>query len=177
MSGNADQLNPMAQSLMTLALQQQAVLSTGFLQEQAINPQPDYPRRPWIDEPYGSVPFDQQNGLALDVVGTTQVVVSMLVPIGMDGVIKYISNNTVFPFNNFSGDLQWQILRNKQAIRNFDNILTQKGTVEIPRPVSPIRIYSGDLIEYVVKHIANVALNGDIVCCLNGYFYPAQGQS
>lgn len=172
-----DQVNTIAQDLVTIGLSQWDALQGGMLQSQIDNPTKYFPKRPWIDEPDGSVPFDQQNGLALGVVGTVQVVLSLLVPVGMDGVIKFLSNNVAFPFNEFSGDLQWQIKRNGAAIRNFDNILNQKGSIQQPRAVSPIRIYSGDLVTYVITHIANPALNGQVICSLNGYFYPSQGLS
>ena len=81
----------------------------------------------------------------------------------------------MFPFNDFSGDLQWQLLQNGKAIRNFDNVLAQKGTIALPRPIPPLRIYSGDVVAWVVDHLANGALNGNTVCTLNGYFYPSQG--
>lgn len=168
-------MNMDAQDLATIALQQQSALATGVLVQQADDPSTYYPKRPWIDEPSGALPFDPQNGVALGAVGGSQVVLTLNVPLGYDGVIKYLSCNTVFPFNDFSGDLQWQLLQNGRAIRNFDNILAQKGTIQIPRPISPLRIYGGDIITWVVNHVANVGLNGNIVCSLNGYFYPIQG--
>jgi hypothetical protein len=173
----SDQANSVAQRLISDALQQQHSLSSGFLQSQIDNPTSTYPKRPWIDEPDGSVPFDPQNGLTLGAVGGSQIVLTLLVPIGMDGVIKGISHNTVFPFSDFSGDLQWQLLQNGRAIRNFDNMLAQKGTIAVTRPISPLRIYSGDTITYVVNHLANAGLNGQVVCSVTGYFYPLQGLS
>lgn len=171
--------NVTAQDLATSALQQWNALQNGVLNEQVDNPTPYVVKKPWIDEPDGSVPFDPQNGVALGAISAVipQVILNMLVPVGFDGVIKRLSCNTVFPFNNFSGDLQWQLRQNGRPIRNFDNILAQKGTIEIPREISPIRIYSGDLIQWVVFHLANVGLNGQVVCSLNGYFYPNQGLS
>ena len=175
----ADQANTIAQGLISTGLQQWAKLQAGALNEQTANPTPYINRRPWIDEPDGSVPFDPQGGVAIGnpPPAAQQVVLSMLVPTGYDGVIKAISCNTAFPFNDFSGDLVWRLLQNGRAVRNFDNILAQKGTVQQPRNISPIRIYSGDLVQFVVTHIANVALNGNIICTLGGYFYPSQGVS
>lgn len=170
--------NTAAQDLATIALSQQSALDTGVLSTQVFDPTTYYPKRPWIDEPSGSNPFDQQGAALLaGVVGETFTVLTLLVPQGFDGVIKYLSCNATFPFNDFSGDLQWQLLQNGRAIRNFDNILAQKGTIQIPRPISPLRIYSGDTITWVINHIANAALNGNVVCTLNGYFYPIQGLS
>lgn len=170
-------VGPTAQDLATIALAQWSALQGGALQGEATNPTTYYPRRPWIDEPDGSVPFDFQNGVALGVVGGSQVIIDFIVDLGKDGVIKYMSNNTVFPFNDFSGDLQWQLLINGKAVRNFDNMLAQKGTIGIPRPVSPIRLYSSDHVQVLVNHLANVGLNGNVVSSLSGYFYPSQGAS
>jgi hypothetical protein len=174
----SDNSSVISQGLSASALQQWNSLQNGVLNEQTNNPTPYVVKRPWIDEPDGSEPFDPQNGVALGVISANpQVILNLQVPTGSDGVIKFLSCNTTFPFNDFSGDLQWQLRQNGRPIRNFDNILAQKGTIQIPRPISPIRIYSGDLIQWVVFHLANAGLNGNVVCSLNGYFYPNQGLS
>lgn len=131
--------------------------------------------RPWIDEPDGSVPFDEQFGVALPVAfGVETVVLSFQVPIGYDGVIKAISNNFLGGgFVDFSGDIRWRILADGKPIRNFSNILANKGTIAAGRIISPIRVYSGQVINYIVNHIANVGLVGQVVCSLNGYIYPS----
>lgn len=171
--------NPTAQSLLELAnLHQLNVKGADILSVQ--DPTENIViKRPWIDEPSGAVPFDAQAGINLPAVGAGDVVVlTMMVPQGYDGVIKWISNNVNFGgFVQFSGDIVWRIEADQKPIRNFENILAEKGTIDIPRPVSPIRIYSGQTITYVVNHEANVALNGQVVCSLSGYFYPSRGVS
>ena len=131
--------------------------------------------RPWIDEPDGSVPFDEQFGIALPAVfGVETVVLSFQVPIGYDGVIKAISNNFLGGgFVDFSGHIQWRILADGKPIRNFSNILANKGTIAAGRIISPIRVYSGQVINYTVNHLANVGLVGQVVCSLTGYIYPS----
>lgn len=133
-------------------------------------------KRPWLDEPSGSVPIDEQNGLTLDVVGTgDEVVLQFICPDGFDGVIKKISNNVNFGgFVQFSGDIVWRILVNRRAVRGFDNIQNEKGTIATPRDISPIRIYSGQIVQYVVNHVANAALAGQIICSFGGYIYPSR---
>jgi len=132
-------------------------------------------KRPWLEEPEGSAPYDQQTVVALPAVGGTATVVTMVVPEGMDGVINALSwNFTGGGFVQGSGDLQAQLYRNGAAVRNFDNILTEKGTVQTARPISPIRIYSNQIITLAINHIANGALNGNVVGSLVGYFYPAE---
>jgi len=136
----------------------------------------EFAKRPWIDPPLGSFPFDEQDGINLPAIGNGfTVVLGFMVPNGSDGVINYISNNFLGGgFNQFSGDIIWQILADGRAIRNFSNIKAEKGTVGQGREISPIRIYSNQLIQYVVSHRANVGLNGQVVCSLNGYYYPSQ---
>lgn len=133
-------------------------------------------KRPWLDPPLGFYPFDEQNGIALPAISPNfSVVLEFRVPNGSDGVIKFISNNiTGGGFTPFSGDIIWQILADGRAIRNFENIRAEKGTVEAGRAISPIRIYSNQLIQYVVSHVANVALAGQVICSCNGYYYPSQ---
>lgn len=136
-------------------------------------------KRPWIDEPSGSVSFDEQGGITLGVVGTgPQVVLTFIVPNGFDGVIKNLSNNVNFGgFVQFSGDLIWRLKQNGRPIKNYSNILAEKGTTQAPRIVSPIRIYSGDIITWEIEHVANPLLAGQIICSLGGYTYPSKGIS
>lgn len=132
--------------------------------------------RPWVNPPEGYFPYDFRTKIALPAVGTTVVVLSMQVPEGYDGVINgYSWNFTGGGFVEASGDIIVRILRNDAPIRNFDNITAEAGTIQIPRPISPIRIYSTQIIEITVTHAANALLAGDIVGCLSGYFYPSMG--
>src|ERR1039458_222030 len=130
--------------------------------------------RPWLEPPQGTLPFHQQQVVTMPAVAASAVVVSLVVPFGYDGVINtYSWNDTGGGFVQGSGDLQVQILRNGGAVRNYDNILVEKGTMQIPRPISPLRVYSGQVITLVVNHIANILLAGNIVGCFSGYFYPS----
>ncbi len=130
--------------------------------------------RPWLEAPEGAVPFDPQTAAALTGVGTQVEVVRLVVPDGYDGVINAFSwNFTGGGFVQGDGSLQAQILRNGAAVRNYDNILVEKGTIAIPRPISPLRIYSGQVITLVVNHLANGLLAGNLIGCFSGYFYPS----
>lgn len=134
-------------------------------------------QRPWVSEPMGSVPFDEQGELALGglVVGVDTVVMQFKVPQGFDGVIKWISNNLIG--GTFApGDLIWKITVNNRAVRNFGFITQEKGTITQGRQVSPIRIFSGDLVGYAVQAVTGAA-TGMTVCSLSGYFYPSKGIS
>lgn len=142
----------------------------------AIGEPPTVIQRPWLQMPEGGVPFDKQTAVVMPVVGVTATVVSITVPDGMDGVINAFSwNDTGGGFVQGSGDLVAQVLRNSAAIRNFENILVEKGTIQQPRTISPIRIFSQQVISITINHVANGLLSGNIVGCLQGYFYPNKG--
>lgn len=132
-------------------------------------------KRPWVEEPDGSESYNQYGRATLPIVGgPVATVVTVIVPDGYDGVIKSFSwNFTAGGFIQGSGDLVAQLLRNGVPIRNYDNILVETGTIALPRPISPIRIYSGQVITLTVNHVANVLLVDDIVGSINGYFYPS----
>lgn len=130
--------------------------------------------RPWLESPEGSIPFDPQIVVVLPGVGTAATVVTLVVPEGNDGVINaYSWNFTGGGFVQGSGDIVVQILRNGAAVRNYDNILVEKGTIASPRTISPLRVYSGQTIQLVVTHANNALLNGNVVGCFSGYFYPS----
>ena len=136
-------------------------------------------RRVWVEEPPGSVPFDEQASLILPALpaSTDVPVLTFQVPFGFDGVIKWISNN-VLPEGTFTpGALVWKILVNRRAVRNFQMITNEKGTVFQGREVSPIRIFSGDVVQYTVNQPAGSPLTGTTVVSATGYYFPSKGIS
>lgn len=137
-------------------------------------------QRPWIQEPTGSIPFDEQGVVAAPGApqpGVSIPVVSFQCPQGYDGVINWISNNVTDPaYIDGSGDLIWAILINGRPVRNFGMITVQKGTLAQGREISPIRLFSGDIVSYTVQFAAG-AVTGQVICSLSGYFYPSRGIS
>lgn len=137
-------------------------------------------QRPWVQEPPGSIPFDEQGAITLGPAptpGVDQPVVRFQVPHGFDGVINFISNNvTDLAFVDGSGDLVWKILINGRPVRNFGNIIVQKGTLAQGRIISPIRLFAGDVVTYTVQFAAGT-VTGQVICSLSGYFYPSRGIS
>ena len=131
-------------------------------------------KKPWLDAQDGAVPFDQQTAASLGAIGTTVTVVSIAVPTGYDGVINaYSWNFTGGGFVQGSGDLVAKVLRNGVPVRNYDKILTEKGSPQIARPIAPLRIYSNDIISLTVTHVANVMLAGNLIGSFVGWFYPS----
>lgn len=132
---------------------------------------------PWIYPPKGYLSFDEQGVAALGLVGTTVNILVFQVPQGYDGVIKKISHNTSFGgFINGSGDLAWRINIGGVMVKNYGNMLSEMGSQQIPREIAGIRVFAGQPIIYQVNHVANVALAGNVVCSLGGWFYPRKGQ-
>lgn len=135
-------------------------------------------KKPWLDEPSGSKPFDPQGVVALPAVGAAAIVLTYTVPEGYDGVVKYLSCNLTFcGFTEGSGDVTWRLQINGKPVENFSLITVEKGTIEIPRPISPLRLFSKDIIQWIVTHVANAGLVGSVNCSLNGYIYPSRGMS
>lgn len=137
-------------------------------------------RRVWLDEPPGSVPFDEQGSLAIPTTpGVDIPVLVMLVPQGYDGVIKWISNNAIGTTPPFlPGNLIWKIEINGRPVRNFGNIVQEKGTIYQGREISPIRVFSGNQVTYTVQlSAAGVLSGGETICSLTGYYYPSKGIS
>lgn len=136
-------------------------------------------RRVWLDEPPGSIPFDEQGTLTIPVTpGVDFPVVSFTVPQGSDGVIKWISNNvtgTNVPFQ--AGMLLWKIQINSRPVRNFGFIAQEKGTIYQGREISPIRIFSGNVVTYTVSLSSANAITGQTVCSATGYYFPSKGVS
>jgi hypothetical protein len=173
-------LNQTAQDLSELAalhatyLVGQNLVTTGTGDEK-VPQDPTYViRRPWLEAPEGSVPFDPETAIDLPAAAGNNVVVTLTVPDGYDGVINaYSWNFTGGGFIQGSGDLVVQLLRNGTPIRNYDNITVEKGSIAQARAISPLRIYSKDVISLVINHVANGLLTGNVIGSLVGYFYPA----
>lgn len=135
---------------------------------------------PWVTPPAGFESFDAQGVVALvnpPAAGATAIILTFTVPQGFDGVIKRISHNTAFGgFVNGSGDIRWRILVGGVAARNYNNMLSEMGSQQIPRNIAGIRVFNGQVVQYQVTHLANAALNGNIVATVGGWFYPRRGQ-
>lgn len=133
-------------------------------------------RRVWLDEPTGSVSFDEQADIPLSgVAGTTQTILTVVVPAGFDGIIKWIANVILGgPF--IPGSITWSIKVNNRPFRNFGTITVEKGTLAQGREVSPIRIFSQQIITYEVTEVIG-GLTGSTVASLTGYYFPNKGVS
>jgi hypothetical protein len=148
--------------------------------------QPDAPnylgRPPHLDMPAGAQPYFTPGTIATPAAnGTDTTVLQFQVPIGWDGVIQRIANFYTGPgFTIGSGDFVWRIERNGQPIRGFDSIPCSFGTfgnggvTPYEISTSPILIFEGELISWVVNHAVTSVLpigGTSIFAFCGGYFY------
>ena len=133
-------------------------------------------RRVWLDEPPGSIPFDEQDEIPLTgQADTRSTILTLVVPAGYDGIIRWISN-VITPGPFVQGTLTWSIQINNRPIRNFGTITQEKGTIAQGREISPIRIFTQQIVTYEVIEVVG-GLTGDTVVSLTGYYYPSKGIS
>jgi hypothetical protein len=129
---------------------------------------------PWVTPPPGYQAFDTPGSIPLPVIGSgDSAVVQFTVPRGWDGVIKRLSANQTAPgFIQGSGQLIWRVTRNGQAIRGYDNITTELGSVATPRESDGILIYENDLVQLVVNNASLGGGSAFVTGSLAGYFWP-----
>jgi hypothetical protein len=129
---------------------------------------------PWIYPPASYQAFDYQGAIAMPTAGSGDTnVFSFPVPFGWRGVIKRISCNiTGGGFNQGSGDILWRITADGRAIKGYDQILTELGSIQFPRPTDGILVYSNQLIALVTNNVNIVAAAVFVLGSLAGYFWP-----
>lgn len=133
-------------------------------------------RKPWLDPPDGSIPIDVQNGTALPGAPLPSgliLVCTFTIPDGFDAVVNgYNCNFTGGGFVGFSGDIIWTMQIDSRPVEGLELIQNERGSIQVPRIVSPFRIKSGQVLSFYVNHVNNVGLNGQTVCGFSGYRYP-----
>lgn len=138
---------------------------------------------PWIDPPAGHRDINNPGIITTPTNSGVDVVVqTYTVPPGHDGVITEIANFYTGPGVVLgTGYLTWRILRNGQAIKNFDAIQVPFGSyiagggVQTFRLAAGIRVFAGDVITYVVNHGSSSTLpvaGSSIITFLKGWLYP-----
>lgn len=134
---------------------------------------------PWLIEPPDSESLHLAGGIAMPAQdGAFHVVLSVTCPPGRNGVIKQLANVVVGgAWSDFSGDAIWQIVRNPgtgitAAERNYENILASLGLIAQPAPVSGIRIFENDVLQWVIKNVNLPASGEEVGALFGGYFYP-----
>lgn len=88
----------------------------------------------WDFPSWDSKFFDRVGVIATPAVGPVDtVVVSFAMPPGYTGVVRWLSNIFLGAgFTDGSGNLIWRVLRDGQAVEDYENITAQLGTLPIP---------------------------------------------
>lgn len=131
---------------------------------------------PWVTPPDGFKGFDYAQAIATPAFGAGDtVILSFTVPLGMDGIIKRLSNGYTGPgFVDGSGNLIWRILVDGQAVQGYDAIVVRLGAVDQPTLIDGVQIRSGQLVSLVVNNATAVlpVAGTQVTGRLGGYFYP-----
>ena len=142
---------------------------------------------PWVYPPPGWQSF-MQNGViptplndGLDhivpLLGSTTNG-GLLTPDGFYGVINKVSLNYTGPgFVQGSGDITWRILRDLQAVKNYNQITSEMGTPQQRLPIDGIPMIPGQNFQVTVNiaPAAVIPIAGTFIdVWIGGYFYPRQ---
>ena len=127
---------------------------------------------PWVYMPDGGFPFNTPGTINTPASPSAWTdVINISVPNGYDGVIKRVVNRyNGLGFVDGSGALVWQILRNGQAVRGYNNILSQLG--DFGTGETQIRVGSGDVLQFQVQNVSLATSGTQIICYFGGWFYP-----
>jgi hypothetical protein len=129
---------------------------------------------PWIFPPPEFQPIDVDSYVPLPPIGTTVVVTQYTVQKMSNGVIKAYANNFVGGgFEEGSGDVIWQILRNGVPIKGYNDIVASLANPASPfHHPSGFRIFENDIIQLTVTNEAVVVAGQLIGGRLAGWQYP-----
>jgi hypothetical protein len=144
-----------------------------------------YEDRPWVKMPDGGREFSQIGILAVSAItpGVDTTVFSELVPYGYDGVVNYAICTIQQPaagggtgFGEGSGQITWKLKANERHLRDFGQVLVQRGSLIDPSPIpnAGLRVYSRNLLQWTVNIVNGSGLNpnANIICSALGWFYP-----
>jgi hypothetical protein len=82
---------------------------------------------------WDSLFFDRVGVIATPALGATATVVAFAMPAGYTGLVRWLSNIFLGAgFTDGSGNLVWRVLRDAQAVEDYENITAQLGTLPIP---------------------------------------------
>ena len=128
---------------------------------------------PWITMPDGGFPFNTPGVINTPAiaVGTWVDIINITVPNGFDGVIKNLVNQyNGQGFVDGSGTLIWRVLRNGQAVRGYNNILSQLGDFSTGQ--TQIRVGSGDQLQLQIQNVSLVTGGTQTLGYFGGWYYP-----
>lgn len=145
----------------------------------SICPGTKYNDPPWVRMPPQGKRFSPIGSIPLPTTYSTDILVlSFRVPLGYDGVIRYVVENyTGQGFQEGGGDLTWRIQLNQRYVKNFGATTTQIGTLTqgASSPNAEIILLSNQLVQFFVNVAPSAASDlsgGRIICSAWGYWWP-----
>lgn len=128
---------------------------------------------PWYYPPPNFQSFDKQGVLATPAIGAQGIVLTLTVPQGYASAARRLSINVIGPgFVQGSGSLVFSVTVDNAPYMNYAAILTEFGSVQIPRDTDGILANSGQVYRINVLNMSYAALGTNIVASLGGWFYP-----
>lgn len=103
--------------------------------------------------PIGGVWFDKDETLAVTVDMAWTDIINLQIPSGMEGVIKNIGQDG--DLVEIFVDTRWRVLVNGAAIRDWENVDFQRGTLTLPSPTT-LPFQHGSLIQVQVRNTSSV---------------------
>lgn len=108
---------------------------------------------PWIDFPPDGQSYDFTNVIPTPAMGVETTVLTVPIQKGWDGCVLRISNNYLGPTNSINygiPSLTWRIKIDQRLVQGYSAIITEFGSTQFPRPISPILVNSGQTLRYTV---------------------------
>jgi hypothetical protein len=148
---------------------------------------PIYNEPPWQKMPSNSFEFNPMNGLPVTSFqtegifnGLDQVILSIQVPSGYDGIInRFVASTTgVTGYSDFQNDIVWRLkygIRYAKNLGNINNTFGSFGNAIQTPGVNVIRVISGQTIELIANVPVGspvVTVGGTINAGVFGWFYP-----
>lgn len=132
----------------------------------------------YLEMPPEGLPLNALGWQAIGNTGTTVAVVTIQVPGGMNGVIKWIGNSYLGPeFVEGTGNVIWQLWEDGNPMPDFDDILGSLGSPSSPSETAPIRIYESRTYQLVLINVS-IANGGQLLGGrLSGWYYPVDYDS
>lgn len=128
---------------------------------------------PQSNLPYGAETILEGGQVAMPAIGAEASVLRYEVPVGWNGMITNLA--IVYTGGGFvsgSGDLVFRFEVGRRPYKTLNAVTIQIGSILGNQDIAGIRVYSGQLLEIFVRHVANVALNSPMVARIGGYVYP-----
>lgn len=147
---------------------------------------PQYKTKPWIAMPKEGRRFRPISNITVASItpftGTDQVVLSVRVPLGYNGVITDVVCGLLATgstgFVEGSGDVTWRLAADGRYLRDMGNLQVSVGSLTSPSPVprGGLLVYSNNLINFYVSMAVgaegNINPQARVMCSIAGWWWP-----